>query len=87
MEFTDSQKDFILNSLTTEITKQEKHIKYWTDKAEKENSIPLKNGMRRSVEYAVKKLNDNQIKHAEEYNKQTLKPKKKNDRTKKEGLN
>ena len=58
MEFTDSQKDFILNSLTTEITKQEKHIKYWTDKAEKENSIPLKNGMRRSVEYAVEKLEE-----------------------------
>ena len=35
----------------------------------------------------LKKLHDIQIKHAEEYNKQTLKPKKKNDRTKKEGLN
>ena len=35
----------------------------------------------------LKKLHDIQTKHAEEYNKQTLKPKKKNDRTKKEGLN
>ena len=35
----------------------------------------------------LKKLHDIQIKNAEEYNKQTLKPKKKNDRTKKEGLN
>ena len=30
----------------------------------------------------IKKLHDIQIKHAEEYNKQTLKPKKKSDRTK-----
>ena len=58
MKFTDSQKDFILSSLTTEITKKEKHIKYWTDKAEKENNIQLKNSMRRSVEYAVKKLEE-----------------------------
>ena len=58
MKFTDSQKDFILSSLTTEITKKEKHIKYWTDKAEKENNIQLKNSMRRSVEYAVQKLEE-----------------------------
>ena len=58
MKFTDSQKDFILSSLTTEITKKEKHIKYWTDKAEKENNIQLKNSIRRSVEYAVKKLEE-----------------------------
>ena len=30
----------------------------------------------------LKKLHDIQIKHAEEYNKQTFKPKKKSDRTK-----
>ena len=29
----------------------------------------------------IKKLHDIQIKHAEEYNKQTVKPKKKNERT------
>ena len=58
MKFTGSQKDFILSSLTTEITKKEKHIKYWTDKAEKENNIQLKNSMRRSVEYAVQKLEE-----------------------------
>ena len=58
MKFTDSQKDFILSSLTTEITKKEKHIKYWTDKAEKENNIQLKNSMRRSVEYAVQKIEE-----------------------------
>ena len=58
MKFTDSQKYFILSSLTTEITKKEKHIKYWTDKAEKENNIQLKNSMRRSVEYAVQKLEE-----------------------------
>ena len=58
MKFTDSQKDFILSSLTTEITKKEKHIKYWTDKAEKENNIQLKNSMRRAVEYAVQKLEE-----------------------------
>ena len=50
MEFTDSQKDFILNSLTTEITNKEILIKYWTDKAEKENNIQLKNGMRKMIE-------------------------------------
>jgi len=32
----------------------------------------------------IKKLHNIHIKHAEEYNKQTLKPKKKGDRTKKE---
>ena len=58
MKFTDSQKDFILSSLTTEITKKEKHIKYWTDKAEKENNIQLKNGMRKMIEYAVQKLEE-----------------------------
>ena len=58
MEFTDSQKDFILDSLTTEITKKEKHIKYWTDKAEKENDIQIKNSIRRSIEYAVEKLEE-----------------------------
>ena len=36
MKFTDSQKDFILSSLTTEITNKEIYIKYLTDKAEKE---------------------------------------------------
>ncbi len=58
MEFTDSQKDFILNSLTTEITNKEILIKYWTDKAEKENNIQLKNGMRKMIEYAVQKLEE-----------------------------
>ena len=58
MKFTDSQKDFILSSLTTEITKKEKHIKYWTDKAENENNIQLKNGMRKMIEYAVQKLEE-----------------------------
>ena len=58
MKFTDSQKDFILSSLTTEITKKENLIKYWNDKAEKENNIQLKNSMRRSVEYAVQKLEE-----------------------------
>ena len=56
MKFTDSQKDFILDSLTTEITNKEIYIKYLTDKAEKENNIQLKNSIRKSVEYAVAKL-------------------------------
>ena len=58
MKFTDSQKDFILSCLTSEIIKKEKFIKYWTDKAEKENNIQLKNSIRKSVEYAVKKLEE-----------------------------
>ena len=58
MKFTDSQKDFILSSLTTEITKKENLIKYWNDKAEKENNIQLKNGMREVIEYAVQKLEE-----------------------------
>jgi hypothetical protein len=58
MKFTDSQKDFILSSLTTEISKKENFIKYWTDRAEKENNIKLKNGMRKGVEYAVQKLEE-----------------------------
>ena len=58
MKFTDSQKDFILDSLTTEITNKEILIKYWTDKAEKENNIQLKNSIRKSVEYAVAKLEE-----------------------------
>ena len=58
MKFTESQKDFILSCLTSEITKTEKHIKYWTDKAEKENNIPLKNSMRRSVQYAVERVEE-----------------------------
>jgi len=58
MKFTESQKDFILDSLAREIIKKENHIKYWTDKAEKENNIQLKNSIRRSVEYAVKKLEE-----------------------------
>ena len=58
MKFTDSQKDFILDSLTTEITNKEILIKYWTDKAEKENNIQLKNCMRKMIEYAFKKLEE-----------------------------
>ena len=58
MKFTDSQKDFILSSLTTEITKKENLIKYWNDKAEKENNIQLKNGMRKMIDYAVQKLEE-----------------------------
>tara|TARA_B100000424_G_scaffold238814_1_gene205117 strand:- start:286 stop:495 length:210 start_codon:yes stop_codon:yes gene_type:complete len=58
MKFTNSQKDFILSTLTTEITNKEIYIKYLTDKAEKENDIQLKNGIRRSVEYAVEKLDE-----------------------------
>ncbi len=58
MEFTDSQKDFILSCLTTEITNKEIYIKYLTDKVEKENNIQHKNSMRRSVEYAVQKLEE-----------------------------
>ena len=42
MKFTDSQKDFILSTLTTEITNKEIYIKYLTDKAEKENNIEIK---------------------------------------------
>ena len=58
MKFTDSQKDFILDSLATEITNKEIYIKYLTDKAEKENDIQLKNSIRKSVEYAVAKLEE-----------------------------
>ena len=58
MKFTDSQKDFILSSLTTEISKKENFIKYWTNRAEKENNIKLKNGMRKGVEYAVQKIEE-----------------------------
>ena len=58
MKFTDIQKDFILDSLTTEITNKEIYIKYLTDKAEKENNIQLKNSIRKSVEYAVAKLEE-----------------------------
>ena len=58
MKFTDSQKDFILDSLTTEITNKEIYIKYLTDKAEKENNIEIKNGYRKMVEYAVKALDE-----------------------------
>ena len=58
MKFTDSQKDFILDSLATEITNKEIYIKYLTDKAEKENNIEIKNGYRKMVEYAVKTLEE-----------------------------
>ena len=58
MKFTDSQKDFILSTLTTEITNREIYIKYLTDKAEKENNIEVKNGYRKMVEYAVKALDE-----------------------------
>ena len=43
---------------------------------------PTKNNIETEVKKLIKKLHDIQIKHAEEYNKQTLKPKKKSDRTK-----
>jgi hypothetical protein len=58
MKFTDSQKDFILSTLTTEITNKEIYIKYLTDKAEKENNIEIKNGYRKIVEYAVQKIEE-----------------------------
>ena len=58
MKFTDSQKDFILSSLTTEITYKEIYIKRLTDAAEKENNIQIKNGYRKMVEYAVKALEE-----------------------------
>jgi len=58
MKFTDSQKDFILSTLTTEITNKEIFIKYLTDKAEKENNIKIKNGYRKIVEFAVQKIEE-----------------------------
>ena len=58
MKFTDSQKDFILSTLTTEITNKEIYIKYLTDKAEKENNIEIKNGYRKIVEFAVQKIEE-----------------------------
>ena len=58
MKFTDSQKDFILSTLTTEITNKEIYIKYLTDKAEKENNIQVKNGYRKIVEFAVQKIEE-----------------------------
>ena len=58
MKFTDSQKDFILSTLTTEITNREIYIKRLTDAAEKENNIEIKNGYRKMVEYAVKTLEE-----------------------------
>ena len=58
MKFTDSQKDFILSTLTTEITNKEIYIKYLTDKAEKENNIEIKNGYIKIVEYAVQKIEE-----------------------------
>ena len=58
MKFTDSQKDFILSTLTTEITNKEIYIKYQTDKAEKENNIEVKNGYRKIVEFAVQKIEE-----------------------------
>lgn len=58
MKFTDSQKDFILSTLTTEITNKEIYIKYLTDKAEKENNIEVKNGYRKIVEFAVQKIEE-----------------------------
>ena len=58
MKFTDSQIYFINDSIRRALREEEKFIKYWTDKAEKENNIQLKNSMRRSVEYAVQKLEE-----------------------------
>ena len=58
MKFTESQKDFILSTLTTEITNKEIYIKYLPDKAEKENNIEMKKGYRKMVEYAVKTLEE-----------------------------
>ena len=58
MKFTDSQKDFFLSTLTTEITNKEIYIKYQTDKAEKENNIEVKNGYRKIVEFAVQKIEE-----------------------------
>ena len=58
MKFTDSQKDFILSTLTTEITNKEIYIKYLTDKAEKEKNIEIKNGYRKIVEFAVQKIEE-----------------------------
>ena len=58
MKFTDSQKDFILSTLTTEITNKEIYIKYLTDKAEKENNIEVKNNYRKIVEFAVQKIEE-----------------------------
>ena len=58
MKFTDSQKDFILSTLTTEITNKEIYIKYLTDKAEKENNIEIKNVYRKIVEFAVQKIEE-----------------------------
>ena len=58
MKFTDSQKDFILSTLTTEITHKEIYIKRLTDAAEKENNIQIKNGYRKIVEYAVQKIEE-----------------------------
>ena len=58
MKFTESQKDFILSCLTTEITNKEILIKYWTDKAQKENNLKTKRVYNRSIEYCIKGIEE-----------------------------
>jgi len=58
MRFTDSQIFFINDSIRKELNEQEKFLKYLTDLAQKENDLAKKNGINKSVELCVKKIQE-----------------------------
>ena len=61
MKLTESQKDFILSCLTTEITNKEILIKYWTDKAQKVSLASQ--GITRSVKIINSGSREGSLKH------------------------
>ena len=58
MTFTPSQREFINVSIYAELDKQRKHVKWYQDLIEQENSVPFKNGYRQMLESHVAKLEE-----------------------------
>ena len=58
MTFTPSQREFINVSIYAELDRQRKHVKWYQDLIEQENSVPFKNGYRQMLEGHIAKMEE-----------------------------
>ena len=56
--FTPIQREFINVSIYAELDNQRKHIKWYQDLIEQENSVPFKNGYRQMLEGHIAKMEE-----------------------------
>lgn len=58
MEFNDSQKAFINDSIKKALQEQREEIKWWVDQAEKENDLQTKRSFRNMAESHVEQAEE-----------------------------